>query len=285
MNTAMFREIEVSSSTKVNIASTSGLLLLILLRLNRVIVPILLRYLKRQRIHWTNRIPTDVAQEMKNNPNLRILCAGPCCRQSYMDTFPTSKTSCKVLPTRVANHVKTPSGNDVRPCDSTKESTIPTVTGWLLAAQDTASHQTDKTELRQSKLPESERPSSDTSGDIDWTEEEKLYFRLRVDQEGRHRAKRITFSMRPCFLARFYTIFMLVFFSVVISAIVFHIFIYDLWSQTVFFLSLFYSGLLSEWDSISATPLYFPRWMTSPEATTPAAVVASQKVDQVPFKN
>lgn len=68
---------------KAVLASSATLLLLLLLRLNRLVVPSLMNWLRSRRSAWISRVPLDVAREMRKRPDCRILCTGPCCLASY----------------------------------------------------------------------------------------------------------------------------------------------------------------------------------------------------------
>lgn len=62
-----------SDAWRATIIGNSPLLLLLLLRLNRVLVPILLRYFRSMRSRALSSVPLDVAAEMKDNPTQRLL--------------------------------------------------------------------------------------------------------------------------------------------------------------------------------------------------------------------
>lgn len=67
------------SSWQVTIISNSPLVYLLLLRLNRIAVPFLMRFFRARQRTWLDSVPSDVARELKDHPQKRIVCTGSCC--------------------------------------------------------------------------------------------------------------------------------------------------------------------------------------------------------------
>lgn len=68
-----------------SLVSAANLLIVAVMKLNRVIVPALLRWQRSSRQNWILRAAQDVVADVRKNPGLRMLCVADCCLDTYAD--------------------------------------------------------------------------------------------------------------------------------------------------------------------------------------------------------
>lgn len=66
-----------------SLVSAANLLIVSILKLNRVVVPALLRWQRASRKNWILRSSQDVADDMRKHPGRRSLCVSGCCLFTY----------------------------------------------------------------------------------------------------------------------------------------------------------------------------------------------------------
>lgn len=227
----------IDPSARVSVASTATLLLLLLMRLNRVVVPWLMRLFRHRRHKWMSSVPGDVAHEMRKKPKDRLLCAGACCRESYYQTY--GAIDPETGSPQDGHHVSDVSdgGHHVKA----------SVHLWLKAVVD------DRDADGVADDEEDGEPSRPS--------ESEIYYLLRVAQEERHRARTKFRFMYPQEMSRYYTLMALVAYSAMIIYCVLHMFVFALNEALFFSVSLVWSGVISEWDALLPIAEFPLRWM------------------------
>lgn len=71
------------SRARESAVSAANLLLVSLLKLNRALTPVLLRWMRGRRLNWIQNSSRDVLSDLINRPGKRMLCMGNCCRETY----------------------------------------------------------------------------------------------------------------------------------------------------------------------------------------------------------
>lgn len=69
--------------TRQSVVATANLLLLALLKMNRAVVPVMLRYVRGVRVNWIRRAAMDVYHDLRVGCKQRFLCVGSCCLFTY----------------------------------------------------------------------------------------------------------------------------------------------------------------------------------------------------------
>eukprot|EP00178_Gracilaria_changii_P014420 TRINITY_DN40650_c0_g1_i1.p1 TRINITY_DN40650_c0_g1~~TRINITY_DN40650_c0_g1_i1.p1 ORF type:complete len:283 (-),score=46.32 TRINITY_DN40650_c0_g1_i1:958-1806(-) len=206
-------------SGRVAVSSVANFVLVVLLRLNHVLAPAIVRLFRARRDNWIKRVTDDVEAELRHDPRSRRFCAGSCCQVSY-GTF---------------EHA------------SDGSETVASVMLWVravAAATDIASRTADDIAA-----------AADYVGNVLWGEskardgvhsEAEIYFMVRVQQEARHRRKRKLRVLDEELVLMYLTLFTMILYSGVIIGGVQYWYRLELWEIGVFSTSLLITGLVSE---------------------------------------
>lgn len=309
-DTAVQRDMLLSggspASWKLTTAMNASLLLLLLLRLNRVLVPWILKLLRRRRSSWVSRVPIDVARELRKRPNTRLLCAGPCCLPSYgcfddddddnsssnsersgevdndFDVESRSGSSGSVsenesdadaeLDERSAERLMT-GVDDGKKGELEREPMLPeSVQRWVNIVRDEARRVLGCS-------PQSATAAAAAAAAAAGSLEVDEYFKLRVAQEERHRARsrRLPLVAAPRDIWRVFTFISLLVYWAILMVSLLATFKFETFEACSLGFSLLSSGVVSEWDVL------FPLANAAPPAWLRNA--ADNRADSTPLIN
>lgn len=255
------------SSWKLTAAMSSMLLLLLILRLNRVFVPWILKLHRRRRSSWVSRVPLDVARELHRRPNTRLLCAGSCCLSSYGcqdhssaaerfgDRYEDDDAESKSGNVGSPSHNMTDSirykpfrdasGLDLDDAEATdSERLLPeSVQRWVSSVREEACRVPRR-------FDQSATTTAMSLAAVPESLEVDEYFKVRVAQEERHRAssRALPLVTAPRNIWRLFTfISLLVYWAILMTAML-RAFNFGTSEACLLAFSLFFTGIVAEWD-------------------------------------
>lgn len=235
------------------VISAANLLMVSLLKLNRVFVPATLRWFRTRRRNWIRRSSADIARELAHTSERRRLCAGSCCGGAYIALInslggDTVLAKGAMTSTAYLNWMQIP---PITSDDTDEAGTITVPTGsssksGVSVDMKVAAEHTD-IEAGRHLHPATKDESGRTLIPLPpgWSEDD-VYFRLRVLQEERHRAG----SMAPIAYATVYfvyfTLITVVIYGTIIISIVLTSFEFETWEAVVFSFTLIATAVISE---------------------------------------
>lgn len=261
------------------VISAANLLMVSLLKLNRVFVPASLRWLRSRRRNWIRRSSLDIARELAASPERRRLCVGSCCGGAYGSIMATLGTQMEV--SKAVRSGKTSTGATVGTTDMTG-TTRTDSGGWVEAASSEYGTWIENvarttTAMTPSTAPRPSSSSSTTATDKEteieasypkvithesgrmffpmppgWGEDE-VYYRLRVLEEERHRANQMKPVVYSTVLYVYFTLFTLILYGAVIITVVLTMFTFQAWEAVVFSFTLFATAVISEAETLMQT--------------------------------
>lgn len=228
------------------VISGANLLLVALLKLNRALVPVILRNIRSSRLNWIHNASRDVLHDLIHRPGERVLCMGDCCLSTY-EMFPTASRSEQQSEGTTAR-----SGGTERQVNKT--STDVHVGGTVtetqpLLADRSSINNNDREHAMASLVPNyaielmyRERDGTMSHGE--------RYYRLLAQQEERHRTQRAIPAVYESVVSAWLTIGSLIIYSVCIVFLVIKSFPMTKREALIFAFSLVSTATVSEADKL-----------------------------------
>lgn len=251
----------VDSRSRESAVSAANLLLVSLLKLNRALTPVLLRWMRGRRLHWIRNSSRDVLYDLINRPGKRMLCMGECCRDTYdivwdmdqpridlkEDSADVSTTDKK--PELFASS-STDEGEDQNMEDEVEAETRPLVTSDKIQALFSSSDSDDWTSS--GLVPRYAREILGRGKDGKMSVGEK-YYRLLSAQEELHRSQKVIPTVYESVISAWCTVFALVVYSTIIIYLMYTSFSMTRRDIITFSFSLVATATVSEADRLLRT--------------------------------
>lgn len=217
------------------VISAANLLMVSLLKLNRVLVPALLRWVRSRRKQWIRRAAMDVARDFAADQTRRRLCAGSCCGAFYGSLDVTSIGTTTSVDNRPANTSDASSTDDTQPSlahPSTSDVVKPSPSSNMTSNHTLA------------PLP----PGPPSSSAVAMSDE--TYYRLRVAEEERHRSGQIDPMVYTSVMQVYFTLGTLTLFSALIISIVLLYTHFQPFEAIIFSFTLIATATISESETL-----------------------------------
>lgn len=247
------------SRSRESAVSASNLLLVSLLKLNRALTPVLLRWMRGRRLNWIRNASRDVLYDLINRPGKRMLCMGECCRETYDIVWDMDQPRIDIKDdssniTTTDNNAKLPatsSTDDVE--DQTTEDEVDSETRPLVAASDkiqalfSASDSDDWTSS--ALVPNYAREILGRGKNGKMSVGEK-YYRLLSAQEELHRSQKVIPAVYESVISAWCTVVALVIYSTIIIYLMYTSFPLTKRDIITFSFSLVATATVSEADRL-----------------------------------
>lgn len=269
------------------VVSAANLLLVAIMKLNRALVPVLLRWIRGRRINWIRRSSRDVYLDLRDNPKDRFLCFGECCAHTYQPSFHHSTSHHNYIDSsfHFADDSEDSDDDTEDAFHKLESSSIPRKsktdlnqqtesTESFKSQQDSSEDQSSESValLRKEKPPQDDTPIEKKEFDfvppfaipfvkrsigrkrqqkeIDTVSVEEQYFRLLVAQEEIHRSERVSPFLYQTVLYALVTVMSLILYSVIIIMVVSNYFPMTNEQFVNFSFSLITTATVSEADKL-----------------------------------
>lgn len=217
------------------VISAANLLLVFLLKLNRIIVPALVRWMRARRLEWIENADIDVAKEIRDHPNKRELCAGYCCR----DTYGAVVTSKDVGPS-----------SNLPPMFSMMHTWVSAFQADETDSDDSDADGSVRRKAYNERLARKKNETAQREFEQKQKSEEDIYYQLRVKQETKHREMFIGQFQYSEVLAMYVTVISLILYWAIISYFVLSNFEFTVRGGWFFSVTLLMTGITSEIDTL-----------------------------------
>lgn len=263
-------EVPPETQTAVNdtntVISAANLLMVALLKLNRVFIPPLLRLARSRRVEWIRRSSRDVAKSIRENPDDRTLCRGSCCRDTYLVEQAELQRRLDRLyaldPVMLDLWLDNPVMPDTQPPPPPPTNAPPAASTTTGTPAQPDAPPTEQPPVEQDPPPAqfpslavpllpaaSPRPAQSQLAPSPLTDDE-AYFRLRVLQEERHRSTRVLLFSYTSVMTSTVTAITLTIYSIIIISLVLRFATLDRRESLIFAFSLIATATISEAETL-----------------------------------
>lgn len=228
------------------VISGANLLLVALLKLNRALVPVILRNIRSRRLNWIHNASRDVLHDLIHHPEKRVLCMGDCCLSTYEMFPPTSRPKQQSSSTPTSSD-STEAQTNIYSTD-TQDHEIATEAQPLLSDRSSIQNN-DRDQTVSSLVPNYaiELMYREMNGTMSHGER---YYRLLAQQEERHRTQRAIPGVYESVVSAWLTISSLIVYSVGIIYLVVTSFPMTKKEALIFAFSLVSTATVSEADKL-----------------------------------
>lgn len=257
--------VDMSTESQRNaVVSAANLLMVALLKMNRVMIPMLLRWRRGRRQNWIRRASIDVAAQMDRSTARPRLCAGACCGGSFASIIVNCMPEARDVHPQIVNawlqaggdtsaasiaqmvHAVGPKPD--RDAGVESDGAVVAYAGKIPPDEDASSASTIGLSHRGKDPVIAQSP--DTNDKPYGLTNDDVYFRLKTLEEERHRSSTVIPLTYTSVMAIYCTILSMIIYASGIIHVVLSSFSFETWEAIIFAFSLVSTAMISESETL-----------------------------------